>query len=192
MGLTDEAKSIKHLRSGDLLIQYAKEKHETTLLKLKNFCGLKCKVAPHSSLKISKGIVGCPAPNKQSCQHILEFMREQDVTDVRRISVFRDGVKKPNNTFVFTFNTPVLLSVVIIGFIRAKIDAYIYQSKTEGKDQESIQSSTMPDPGYRWESDNVKIRYHKREPRGQPCPSMTTRHQQTDVHESITKQDRKA
>ena len=125
MGLTDEPKSIKHLRSGDLLIQFAKEKHETTLLKLKNFCGLKCKDAPHSSLKISKGIVGCPALNKQSCQHILEFMREQDVTDVRRISVFRDGVNKPNNTFVFTFNTPVLLSVAIIGFIRAKIDVYI-------------------------------------------------------------------
>ena len=32
------------------------------------------------------------------------------------------------------------------------------QSKKEGKDQESIQSSTTPDPGYQWESDNVTIR----------------------------------
>ena len=39
------------------------------------------------------------------------------------------------------------------------------QSKNEGKDQESIQSSTTPDPGYQWESDNVTIRHHKREPR---------------------------
>ena len=65
------------------------------------------------------------------------------------------------------------------------------ESKKDGKDQELIHSSTTPDPGYRWESDNVTIRHHKRKPRGQPFPSMvTTRHQQTDVHESITKQDR--
>ena len=41
------------------------------------------------------------------------------------------------------------------------------ESKKEGKDQESIQSSTTPDPGYQWENDNFTIRHHKREPRGQ-------------------------
>ena len=35
------------------------------------------------------------------------------------------------------------------------------KSKKEGKDQESIQSSTTPDPRYQWESDNVTIRHHK-------------------------------
>ena len=54
-------------------------------------------------------------------------------------------------------------------------------SKKEGKDQYSIQSSTIPDPGYQWESDNVTIRHHKREPRGQSFPSS----QHTDVHERI-------
>ena len=44
-------------------------------------------------------------------------------------------------------------------------------SKKEGKDQESIQSSTTPDPGYQWESDNFTIKHHKRKPRGQPFPS---------------------
>ena len=41
-------------------------------------------------------------------------------------------------------------------------------SKKEDKDQESIQSSTTPDPGYQWEWDNFTIRHHKRGPRGQP------------------------
>ena len=31
------------------------------------------------------------------------------------------------------------------------------QSKKEGKDQESIQSSTTPDPGYQWASDNTLL-----------------------------------
>ena len=35
------------------------------------------------------------------------------------------------------------------------------KSKKEGKDQESIQSSTAPDPGYQWESDNFKTKNSK-------------------------------
>ena len=42
----------------------------------------------------------------------------------------------------------------------------------EGKDQELIQSSTTPDPGHQWESDNFKIR-PKRSALSQP---VTTRH----------------
>ena len=46
---------------------------------------------------------------------------------------------------------------------------YVYgQSKKKGKDQESTQSRTTPDPGYQWESDNFTIRHQKRELRGQP------------------------
>ena len=39
--------------------------------------------------------------------------------------------------------------------------------KKGGKDQESIQLSITPGPGYQWESDNLTIRHHKREPNGQ-------------------------
>ena len=47
----------------------------------------------------------------------------------------------------------------------------ISTSKKDGKDQESILSSTTTDPGYQWESNKLTIRDHKREPRGQPFPS---------------------
>ena len=125
MSMAGELKSIKNLRSGDLLIQCAKEPHEKSLLKMKTFCGLKCSVTPHKSLNTSKGIVRCPALIRQSNEHILEFMEEQGVTDVRRINVHRDGVLKRTNTFVFTFDTPELPTVVKIGFIQAKVDVYV-------------------------------------------------------------------
>ena len=125
MSVAGEPKSIKNLRSGDILIQCAKEQHEKNLLKMKKFCDVKCTVTPHSSLNVSRGIVRCPALNKQTDEHILEFMKEQGVTAVRRINVFRDNARKPTNTFVFTFNTPVLPSTVKIGFIQAKVDVYI-------------------------------------------------------------------
>ena len=125
MSLTGEPKSIKTLRSGDLLIQCAKESHEKTLLQMKIFCNLKCSVKPHSSLNTSKGIVRCPALSKVTTEHIIEFMGEQGVTDVRRITVRRDGILKPTNTIVLTFNTPILPTVVKIGFIQVKVDVYI-------------------------------------------------------------------
>ena len=51
------------------------------------------------------------------------------------------------------------------------LTSYQNKSKKEGKDQESIQSSTTPDTEYQWERDNFTIRHHKREPRGQPFSS---------------------
>ena len=45
------------------------------------------------------------------------------------------------------------------------------QSKKKDKDQESIQSSTTPDTGCQWKSDNFKIGHHKQRSRGQPFPS---------------------
>ena len=47
------------------------------------------------------------------------------------------------------------------------IGDWLIQSKKDGKDQESIQSSTTPDPRYQWESNKLTVRHHKREPRGQ-------------------------
>ena len=45
------------------------------------------------------------------------------------------------------------------------------QSKTEGKDQKAIQSSTIPDPGYQWESDNVTIRQLNESQEVSPFPA---------------------
>ena len=45
-----------------------------------------------------------------------------------------------------------------------------YNSKKGCKDQESIQTSTTPEPGYQWESDNIAAIHHIREPRGQQFP----------------------
>ena len=92
---------------------------------MKTFCGLKCSVTPHKSLNTSRGSVRCPALIRQSNEHIFEFMEEKCVTDVRRINVYSDGVLKPTNTFVFTFNTLELPAVVKICFIQAMADVYV-------------------------------------------------------------------
>ena len=47
------------------------------------------------------------------------------------------------------------------------IGYWLIQSKKDGKDQESIQSSITPDPGYQWESKKLTVRHHRRELRSQ-------------------------
>ena len=47
------------------------------------------------------------------------------------------------------------------------IGDWLIQSKKDDKDQESIQSSTTPDPGYQWESNTLTVRNHRRELRSQ-------------------------
>ena len=41
--------------------------------------------------------------------------------------------------------------------MKPKISSYAYRSKLGCKDQESIQSSTTPDPGYQWKSDKLTV-----------------------------------
>ena len=51
-------------------------------------------------------------------------------------------------------------------------DHHAIESKKEGKDLKSIQSSTTPDPGYQWVINKLIIRHHKREPEGQPWTNL--------------------
>ena len=46
-----------------------------------------------------------------------------------------------------------------------------YKSKKDGKDQEMIQSSTTPDPGYHMGKLQKYNKHHQQEPRGQAFPS---------------------
>ena len=41
------------------------------------------------------------------------------------------------------------------------IGDWLIQSKKDDKDQESIQSSTTPDPGYHWECNKLTVRHHR-------------------------------
>ena len=54
----------------------------------------------------------CPALNRVASDDIREGMVEQGVTDGRRITVRHDGVVKLTNTYVLTFNSPNLRTVV--------------------------------------------------------------------------------
>ena len=66
---------------------------------------------------------------------------------------------------------PCACCLCLVSKVAVKRSYIYFESKKEGKGQESIQPSTTPDPGYQLESDNVTIRHQKQEQGGQPFPS---------------------
>ena len=79
-------------------------------------------MTPRSPLNTSKGIIRSPSLSRVTSDAIKEGMAERGTTDVRRITVRRDGIIKPTNTFVLTFNSSNLPTVVKVGFIHVKVD----------------------------------------------------------------------
>ena len=92
---------------------------------MKTFCGFKCSVTPDASLNTSKGIIRCQYLSRVTSDDIKEGMVEHGVTDVRRMTVRRDGVTNLTNTYVLTFNSPNLPTVAKIGFMQVKVDVFI-------------------------------------------------------------------
>ena len=125
VGLTGSPKSVKKLKSGSLLIEVEKAVHARTLLKIKHFFNIPARCVPHNSLNTSKGIIRCPDLAGISEEEITSELSDQNVTAARRITIFRDGIKKPTNTIVLTFNTAILPKCLKVGYLRVTVDLYI-------------------------------------------------------------------
>ena len=126
--IAGKVKNIKTLRSGQSLVECDSEAHKRNLRKLTTFFKVTCKVELNETLISSKDIIRCAALKGHSNEYILEEMRDQGVTAVRRIHIHRDGILIPTNTFVLTFNTPVLPQHTKIGYLRVAVDIYIPNS----------------------------------------------------------------
>ena len=118
-------KSIKKLKSGDLLLEVEKKAHITNLLATKKLFDLQVKISLHGSLNTSKGVIRCQDLGPCTDDEILENMKSEGVIHVRNIQVRRNGVLKPTHTYVLTFNTPVLPKKVKAAYLSVNVEVYI-------------------------------------------------------------------
>ena len=125
VSLAGSAKSVKKLNSGSLLVEVEKAKHAQNLLKLTRFFEIPSKCYPHTSLNTSKGKIRCPDLAGVTEEEIVANLASQNVTAARRITVFRDNVKRSTNTIVLTFNTSILPKWLKVGYLKVLVDMYI-------------------------------------------------------------------
>ena len=118
-------KSVKKLKSGNLLIEIDRPQYAKNLLKTTVFFHIKCKCYPHQSLNTSKGVIRCPDLAGVSDAEITEELKAQNVTNARRIKVKRDNKLHDTHTIVLTFGTAILPRTIRIGYLITKVDVYI-------------------------------------------------------------------
>ena len=121
-GVVGTPKSIKRLRSGDLLIEVSRSTQAHNLLKIKSFVNVPVQVSPHRSLNSSKGVIRCPDIKDCSDEEILDNLASQNVSHIHRISVVRDGARKSTGTFILTFSTPTLPKTLKIGYLNVRVE----------------------------------------------------------------------
>ena len=118
-------KSIKKLGSGGLLIEVERATQSENLLGLKTFFQIPCVSKPHATLNSSRGIIRCPDLKGVSTEEIQGELKSQLVSEVRRISVKRNGATIETNTLVLTFATPFLPKSIKVGYLHVKVDIYV-------------------------------------------------------------------
>ena len=125
-GLAGVPENIKMLKSSaQLLIECKKESQSNNLLKSKIFANIPIKVVPHVSLNSSKGVIRTREFDGVSDEVMLEGLKKQCVTAVKRITIRKDGKIIQTSTFIITFNKPTLPKEILAAYILIKVDPYI-------------------------------------------------------------------
>ncbi|GFT44752.1 uncharacterized protein TNCV_2845351 [Trichonephila clavipes] len=124
-GIGGDPKSVKKLRSGDLLIETVSALQTKSFLSAKVFLDCPLIVTPHRSLNSCRGVISEPDLLCASEAEILEGLSDQGVTQVRRIKIKKDSSLSPTKHLILTFNSPKLPSTIKAGYLNCKIRPYI-------------------------------------------------------------------
>ena len=99
---------MKKLKNGTLLVETTR-KTQTENLKKKqtSFFGVPVEVTEHKSLNSSKGIIRNPILRAETEENILEYLKPQGVTHVKRFTIRKNNEIINTNTLLLTFNSVV-------------------------------------------------------------------------------------
>ncbi|GFW10282.1 uncharacterized protein TNCV_4812501 [Trichonephila clavipes] len=98
--------------SGDLFLEASSANQATALINLQKLAHLDVTVAPHTNLNFSRGVISPADFLNVSTEEIKKNMKAQNVCDVRRITIRRDGQVLNTKHLILTFNTPELQQTV--------------------------------------------------------------------------------
>ncbi|GFW90024.1 putative RNA-directed DNA polymerase from transposon BS [Trichonephila clavipes] len=125
IGIGGEPISIKRLRSGDLLIETNSAIQTKSFLLAKSFLDSPVNISPHKSLNTSRGVISEPDLLTTTEAEILEGFSDQDVIQVRRITIKKDNSVIPTKHLILTFNSPTQPKIIKAGYLNCKIRPYI-------------------------------------------------------------------
>ncbi|GBN19624.1 hypothetical protein AVEN_6779-1 [Araneus ventricosus] len=124
-GSLGEIRSIRKLRSGDLLIEVKSRKQSQQILKLKALGAIPVSVTAHTSLNTFKSVIICGELLDETVEKITEELNSEGVFHVRRIYIRRDGQLLHTKRLILTFHKPKLPESIRAGYIKLAVRPYI-------------------------------------------------------------------
>ena len=83
-GLAGRPKQVKHLRSGDILVEVEKESHYKNLIKTSMLVNIPVKISPHRTLNNITGVIRCSELKFTPVEDIVDNLKEQGVSEAQK------------------------------------------------------------------------------------------------------------
>ena len=99
------AKSVKKLKNQTLLVETSRKAQTENLKKLDLFFSVPVEVTEHTTLNSSKGIIRNPILKQEIEESILDYLKPQGVTHVKRFRIKKNHEYINTNTLLLTFNS---------------------------------------------------------------------------------------
>ena len=124
-GIAGEPKSVKKLSSGHILIESERRQHAENLLKCIKFVEIPVRASPHKTMNSSKGVFRSRDLNGTDETEMTANLNSQGVTTVKRVQIRRDGKSILTNTYILTFNSPIISKVIKAGFVLLAVSPFV-------------------------------------------------------------------
>ena len=119
------AKSVKMCKNKTLLVETSRKTQTENLKKKTTFFGVPVEVTEHKTLNSSKGIIRERILRTETEENILEYLKPQGVTHVKRFKIKKNGELVNTNTLLLTFNTVVAPQTLKIFYQIIPVDLYV-------------------------------------------------------------------
>ena len=111
--------------NGTLIVKTQTRAQTKALLKCTRFCDKDVTVSLHHARNTTKGTIFAPEMRYMSEEDILDGLRPEGVSHVRRLTTFRDGQRRDTSLLVITFNTTKLPDTLLAGHVRYQVRVFI-------------------------------------------------------------------
>ena len=89
------------------------------------FHTINVKTYPHKSLNISKGVVRSKELSLCTIDEIKKEMKKQGVTEVKRVTIKKEGKLIETNTYIITFDQPKIPERIKVGYTIERVEQFM-------------------------------------------------------------------
>src|SRR5277367_4353784 len=118
-------KLVKKLRTGELLVETENSKQAERLLKSKKLANVPVNTTIHRALNTCKGVITVDELLDVPDADILEGLRDQFVSHVKRIHIRKDGVFQPTKSIIVTFALRKVPASIKVAYLNCPVRPYI-------------------------------------------------------------------